>query len=109
MWVLPPHRERGSSTKGTAMGGEQTLTEGEEHFITQLKERARLRDVPIDAALWEHPSQVDSTELTVVSNRRWYMVSLHPTDLTDPRCGEEIIKGLLTTIRHQLPFARVRR
>lgn len=89
------------------MSVEQTLQEGEEAFVQHLKERVRLRDVPIDAALWEHPSRVDSAKLTVVSNRKAYIVSLQTTDLTDPQHGEEVIEGLLTTIRQNVPFVRV--
>jgi hypothetical protein len=88
------------------MSVEQTLQDGEEAFVQHLKERARLRHVPIDAARWEHPARADSAELTVVSNRKWYIVSLHTPDLTDPQRGAEVIEGLLTTIKQNLPFAR---
>jgi hypothetical protein len=88
------------------MSVEQTLQDGEEAFVQHLKARARLRDVPIDVAQWEQPARADSAELTVVSNRRWYIMSLHTTDLTDPQRGAEVIEGLLTTIKQNLPFAR---
>jgi hypothetical protein len=91
------------------MSVEQTIQEAEAAFVQQLQDRARLRNVPIDAALWEHPARADSAELTVVSNRKAYIVSLQTPDLTDPQHGAEVIEGLLATIKQNVPFVRVRR
>lgn len=88
---------------------EQTIKDGEKHFVTQLKEHARMQDVPIDDTLWDHPAHADTAELTVVSNRKSCILSLQPTDLTDPQRGKDVIELLLTAIRQNIPFLRVRR
>jgi hypothetical protein len=87
----------------------RTIKDGEEHFVMQLKEYARMQDVPIDETLWNHPAYADTAELTVVSNRKSYILSLQPTDLTDPQRGKDLVRMLLTAIRQNIPFLRVRR
>jgi hypothetical protein len=91
------------------MVGAQTAQESKETFLTQLKEHARRQDVPIDETVWEQPVQADTPKLTVVSHHKAYIVSVQPTDLTDPQCGAEVIGLLVTIIKHNLPYLQVRR
>lgn len=93
------------------MAPEPALKAGAEAFLGHLTERARERDVPIEATRWQSGTRADSVELTVVSRRKAYIFSLPATDLTDPHAGalrQEILERLLTTIKDNLVRGRIR-
>ena len=84
------------------ISGEQTLQEGEAAFVQHLTERARAQQIAIDETRWQHPVHSDVAELTVVSNRKAYIMSLPCQDLTDPHraaARQQVIRVLLRAIK----------
>jgi len=91
------------------MRSEPSLHSDEEALVQELYRRARLLDIPIDATRWEHPAQTQDAELTVVSNRKAYIVSLRPTDLqeaADAKPQRDIVNLILSAIRDNGPPLR---
>jgi hypothetical protein len=81
---------------------EEAVRNGEEAFVWQLKERARMQVIPIEQIVWHHPANSDTCELTVVSHRKAYILSLSASDLTDPYYSavrQDAIRFLLTAIK----------
>jgi hypothetical protein len=97
---------------GEMMSVEQTLQEGEGAFVQHLKEYARVQVSPIDETVWHHPVDSNTSELTVVSNRKAYIISLPCQDLTDPHrdtVRQDILRMLLQAIGPNSPVVRGRR
>ena len=91
------------------MTGQQPLQSAEAAFGKELYTRARRLHIPIDQMLWEEYATAGGAELTVVSNRKAYIVSLHPTDLLDlPRAArqKDIVGLILRAIRDNCPTLR---
>jgi hypothetical protein len=84
------------------MSREQTLQEAEAGFVRHLTERARGQHITIDETRWQHLANSDTPELTVVSQRKAYIMSLPCQDLTDPHraaARQQVIRVLLRAIK----------
>jgi len=94
------------------MVGEQALQVAEATFVNELYARARRLRIPIDQTLWEYHAAAGVAEVTVVSNGKAYIVSLHPADFPDsPGAAgrRDIVELILGAIRDNGPTLQGRK